>query len=47
MKIEFDPALTKEEKTPHMVEWWSTAHGKMTEVGFHNSNLKLKIFFNF
>merc|ERR1712241_1537234 len=32
MKIEFDPAMTKEQKTPHMVEWWSTAHSKMTEA---------------
>ena len=32
MAIEFDPNLTKEEKTPHMVTWWSTAHEKMIEA---------------
>ena len=31
MKIEFDPLLTKVEKQPHMVEWWSTAHSRMIE----------------
>ena len=28
MKIEFDPNMSHEEKTPHMVTWWSTAHAK-------------------
>ncbi|CAG5106305.1 Oidioi.mRNA.OKI2018_I69.chr1.g2783.t1.cds [Oikopleura dioica] len=31
IKIEFDPALTPEEKSPHMTEWWSTAHKKIVE----------------
>jgi len=32
MKIEFDPNMSHEEKTPHMVTWWSTAHAKMIEA---------------
>lgn len=39
MAIEFDPGLSKEEKTPHMVTWWETAHGKIASAGFKRSHL--------
>lgn len=35
IKIEFDTSLTKEEKTPHMITWWTTAH-KMIIAGHVN-----------
>jgi len=31
MKIEFDANLTKDQKQPHMIEWWSTAHNRLLE----------------
>ena len=34
MKIEFDPNLTKEEKIPHMEEWWGTAHKHMIQGNY-------------
>lgn len=39
MKIEFDPLLTKVEKQPHMVEWWSTAHSRMIEAKITKTQL--------
>lgn len=39
MKIEFDPDLTKVEKQPHMVEWWSTTHTRMIEACITNAQL--------
>ena len=31
MKIEFDPEMSKADKSPHMVEWWQTAHSKLIQ----------------
>jgi len=39
MKIEFDPSLSKEEKRPHMVTWWSTAHENMVKAKLNNNDL--------
>ena len=39
MKIEFDPSLSKEEKRPHMVTWWSTAHENMVKAKLNNKDL--------
>lgn len=43
MAIEFDPNLTKEEKTPHMVTWWSTAHEKMIEASLTRAQVELAV----
>jgi len=32
MKIEFDPEMSKADKSPHMVEWWQTAHSKLIQA---------------
>ena len=32
MTIEFDPNMSHEEKTPHMITWWSTAHAKVGSI---------------
>lgn len=43
MAIEFDPNLTKEEKTPHMVTWWSTAHEKMIEASLTRAQVEAAV----
>ncbi|CAJ0593425.1 unnamed protein product [Cylicocyclus nassatus] len=49
--IEYDPHLSKEEKIPHMIEWWTKAHENYINFGIHrddieriveNTNIKLR-----
>ncbi|KJH51191.1 HAD hydrolase, family IE [Dictyocaulus viviparus] len=40
MSIEFDPKLTKHEKLPYMVEWWTAAHNDYLTFGIHRDDIK-------
>ncbi|KAE9421312.1 hypothetical protein Angca_006505, partial [Angiostrongylus cantonensis] len=39
MAIEYDPVLTKEEKVPYMIEWWSAAHENYIISGIHRDDI--------
>ncbi|TPP53224.1 5'-nucleotidase [Fasciola gigantica] len=38
--IEFDPALPVEDKIPHMIDWWSTAHQIIVDCRLHRKALE-------
>ncbi|EPB76417.1 Pyrimidine 5'-nucleotidase [Ancylostoma ceylanicum] len=38
--IEYDPHLTKEEKMPYMVEWWTKAHENYITHGIHRDDIE-------
>lgn len=38
--IEINPEISKEEKTPMMIEWWSSAHDLMMEYGLKKHHIK-------
>ncbi|RCN51317.1 HAD hydrolase, family IE [Ancylostoma caninum] len=38
--IEYDPHLTKEEKMPYMVEWWTKAHENYITYGIHRDDIE-------
>jgi len=40
VKIEFDPSLTAEEKSPHMETWWSTGHKKIVDANIKKSKIQ-------
>jgi len=43
MAIEFDPHLTKEEKLPFMVEWWSKARELLISCSVVRSDIEAAI----
>ena len=40
MAIEFDASLSNEEKTPHMIEWWTRAHNRIAGTKMSRSALR-------
>ncbi|KAK6726899.1 hypothetical protein RB195_004911 [Necator americanus] len=40
LAIEYDPHLTKEEKVPYMVEWWTKAHENYITFGIHRDDIE-------
>ncbi|KAA0187303.1 Cytosolic 5' nucleotidase III [Fasciolopsis buskii] len=40
LPIEFDPVLPVEDKIPHMIDWWSTAHQIIVDCGLHRKALQ-------
>jgi len=39
LAIEHDPALTKAQKLPHMIEWWTKSFALVKETGVHRDDL--------
>ncbi|KAK6057974.1 Pyrimidine 5'-nucleotidase [Cooperia oncophora] len=40
LAIEYDPRLTKEEKVPYMIEWWTKAHEKYISFGVRREDME-------
>ncbi|VDO25141.1 unnamed protein product [Haemonchus placei] len=40
LAIEYDPGLTKEEKLPYMIEWWTKAHEKYIAFRIHREEIE-------
>lgn len=40
LAIEVDPTMTKEEKLPFMVEWWTKAHGIIVDASLTKADIQ-------
>ncbi|KAK5966426.1 7-methylguanosine phosphate-specific 5'-nucleotidase [Trichostrongylus colubriformis] len=40
LAIEYDPRLTKEEKVPYMIEWWTKAHENYIAFRIHREEIE-------
>ncbi|VDL68138.1 unnamed protein product [Nippostrongylus brasiliensis] len=38
--IEFDTNMTKEDKIPYMIEWWTLAHNNYIASGIHKDDIE-------